>query len=111
MMRLRCHRLREREWAAEVATREEKYEMGLWIRCKCDQLVHKNLFCGTGISVLATEAFLDEHRDKTSADDLISDLVRRSDLLLTCGNCGRKILVKETRDVFGVRFFKPEQDE
>ncbi|AEG70028.1 hypothetical protein RSPO_c02735 [Ralstonia solanacearum Po82] len=48
--------------------------MGSWIRCKCDQLVHKNLFCGTGISVLATEAFLDAHHDKKSANDLISDL-------------------------------------
>ncbi|CAJ0683184.1 hypothetical protein R11007_00020 [Ralstonia holmesii] len=83
--------------------------MGSWIRCKCDQLVHKNLFCGTGISLLATEEFLDERHDGQSADDFISDLIRRSDLLLTCGNCGRKILVKETKDLFEVRFFMPEQ--
>jgi hypothetical protein len=85
--------------------------MGSWVRCKCDRLVHKNLFCGTGISLLATEEFLDLNHEGRSADDLISDLVRRSDLLLTCGNCGRKILVRETKDVFEVRFFKPEQDE
>jgi len=85
--------------------------MGSWIRCKCDQLVHKNLFCGTGISLLATEEFLDEAHESKSVDDFISDLVRQSDLLLTCGNCGRKIVVRETRDVFEVRFFKPEQEE
>ncbi len=84
--------------------------MGSWVRCKCDQLVHKNLFCGTGISLLATEEFLDENHLGKSAGDLISDLVRRSELLLTCWNCGRKIFVKETKDVFEIRFFKPEQD-
>lgn len=85
--------------------------MGSWVRCKCNQLVHKNLFCGTGISLLATEEFLDSNYEGRSADDLIDDLVRRSDLLLTCGNCGRKIVVRERKDVFEVRFFKPEQEE
>jgi hypothetical protein len=84
--------------------------VGSWVRCKCDQLVHKNLFCGTGISLLATEEFLDDDHVAKSAGDLISDLIRRSELLLTCWNCGRKILVRETKDVFEVRFFKPEQD-
>jgi len=84
--------------------------VGSWVRCKCDQLVHKNLFCGTGISLLATEEFLDDDHVAKSAGDLISDLIRRSELLLTCWNCGRKILVREIKDVFEVRFFKPEQD-
>ena len=85
--------------------------MGSWIRCKCDRLIHKNLFCDTGISLVATEKFLDQEHAEKSADDLISELIRQSDLLLSCSNCGRKILVREKKDVYEVRFFKPEQDE
>ena len=82
--------------------------MGSWIRCKCDHLVHKNLFCGTGIALIATEDFLDLERPRGSVDDLISDLISSSDLLLECKNCGRLIVVRENSEVFDVHFYSPD---
>jgi hypothetical protein len=84
--------------------------MGSWIRCKCNQLVHKNLFCGTGISLLVTEDFLDVERSNTTAEELTSEIVLSSELLLKCTNCGRIMLLKETKDVSEVRFFSPDND-
>lgn len=83
--------------------------MGSWVRCKCDHLVHKNLFCGTGISLLATEEFLDEERPPATADDLITELVLSAEMLLTCRNCGRILLLKESKDIYELRFFKPDE--
>jgi hypothetical protein len=84
--------------------------MGSWIRCKCNQSVHTNLFCGTGISLLVTEDFLDVERPNTSAEDLTSAIVLNSEILLKCDNCGRIILLKETKDASEVRFFSPDND-
>ena len=84
--------------------------MGSWIRCKCNQLVHKNLFCGTGISLVLTEDFLDVERPNTTAEDLTSEIVLSSEMLLKCANCGRIILLKETKDTTEVRFFSPDND-
>lgn len=79
--------------------------MGSWIRCKCDQLVHKNLFCGTGISLLVAEEFLDVARPGLAAEKLVSEIVATSEMLLKCANCGRIILVKEDAYASDVRFF------
>jgi hypothetical protein len=49
--------------------------MSSWVKCKCEQLVHTNLFCGTGISLIVEEDFLDEERPNMSAEDFISELV------------------------------------
>lgn len=84
--------------------------MGSWIRCKCNQLVHKNLFCGTGISLVVTEDFLDIERPNTTAEGLTSEIVLGSEMLLKCANCGRIILLKETKDTSEVRFFSPDDD-
>jgi hypothetical protein len=84
--------------------------MGSWIRCKCNALVHKNLFCNTGISVLITENFLDIKRPDSTAEDLVSEIIANSELLLNCTNCGRLIRVIETKEVFEVRFFVPDDD-
>jgi len=84
--------------------------MGSWIRCKCDHLVHKNLFCGTGISLVVTEEFLDKERPNETAEDIVSEMIRNSEMLLECSNCGRIIVLKETKDEFGVRFFAPDNE-
>ena len=82
--------------------------MGSWIRCKCDHLVHKNLFCGTGISLVATEDFLDIERPSTSASDLVSELIKSSEMLLKCQHCGRLIVLRESRDAIDAKFYLPE---
>jgi hypothetical protein len=84
--------------------------MGSWIRCKCEQLVHKNLFCGTGISLLVTEDSLDFDRPDRTAEDLIDEIIANSEMLLRCASCGRIILLKETKDTFDVRFFRPDSE-
>lgn len=84
--------------------------MGSWIRCRCDHLVHKNLFCGTGISLVITEKFLDKERPSETAEDLVSEMIRSSEMLLKCSNCGRVIILKETIDEFDVRFFTPDTE-
>ena len=83
--------------------------MGSWIRCKCDQLVHKNLFCGTGISLVVTEDFLDIERSTETADDLISEITHKSEMLLKCSHCGRLILLNETKESCEIRFFLPDE--
>jgi hypothetical protein len=82
--------------------------MGSWIRCRCNQLVHKNLFCGTGISMIATEEFLDAERPNISTGDFISELISNSAMLLRCPNCGRLIVLRETEGVSEVKFYTPE---
>jgi hypothetical protein len=80
--------------------------MGSWVRCKCDGLLHRNLFAGTGVSIVATEEFLALDRPKASADDLVSELVRTGERLLRCRTCGRIVLLNETTE--DIRFFKPD---
>jgi hypothetical protein len=82
--------------------------MSSWIRCKCDCLLHKNLFCGTGMSLVATEEFLDRTRTNASADDLVSELVHEAVRLLACKNCGRIVLLTESKENHDIRFFKPD---
>lgn len=84
--------------------------MGSWVRCKCDHLVHKNLFCGTGVFLIATEDFLDIERPDKSAEQLVSELILNGPMLLRCGNCGRIIILKESKDSYEVEFFKPDND-
>jgi len=82
--------------------------MGSWVRCKCKQLVHKNLFCGTGISLLVSEEFLDIDRSNATYDSLVTEIVVTSRKLLECQVCGRIIIVREGKDVYQIDFFKPD---
>lgn len=84
--------------------------MGSWIRCKCDSLVHKNLFCGTGVSFAVPEDTLDTSDPDTPADQLISKIIYESEMLLKCKNCGRIILLRESKDEFNLKFYKLEQE-
>ncbi|MGE8499634.1 MAG: hypothetical protein ACN6O6_19190 [Pseudomonas sp.] len=84
--------------------------MGSWIRCKCDALVHKNLFCGTGVSLAVSEETLDISDPETPAEQLISKIIYDSEMLLKCENCGRIMLLKETREEFTLRFYQLEQE-
>jgi hypothetical protein len=82
--------------------------MGSWIRCRCDELIHTNLFCGTGISLEVTENFLDQARESQSAEDLVSEIIRTSKKILTCKNCGRMAILHEDKNMYEIKFFSPE---
>ncbi len=84
--------------------------MGSWIRCKCDALVHKNLFCGTGVSFAVSEDTLDISDPDAPADELISKIISESEMLLKCENCGRIILLRESRNEFTLKFYQLEQE-
>lgn len=85
--------------------------MGSWVRCKCDELVHKNWFCGTGVSLVASEDALDlPDGNAMSAHQLVDKLFAESDMLLRCWNCSRIILLNERGGEFVVKFFAPEED-
>jgi DNA-directed RNA polymerase subunit RPC12/RpoP len=71
--------------------------------------VHKNLFCGTDISLIVKEDFLDVERPNSSAEALVSEIILTAEMMLKCQNCGRIILVKETKHSLDVRFFLPEK--
>ena len=83
--------------------------MGSWVRCKCDSLVHKNLFCGTGISLIVTENTLDEDVSNISANDFVSSLIQSSVMLLKCSNCGRLIILDEKKGKYEIQFYLPEK--
>ena len=82
--------------------------MGSWIKCKCDALVHKNLFCGTGMSLIAGEEFLDEMRPKKSAEDLVSEMIKTLPFLLECDNCKRLIVLDEHENT--IKFYELEDE-
>lgn len=56
------------------------------------------MFCGTGISLIVEEDFLDEGKSNKSAEDFISELVVTRNLLLQCKNCNRLIVLDEHKN-------------
>jgi hypothetical protein len=82
--------------------------MGSWVRCKCEELVHTNMFCGTGISLIVEEGYLDEERPNKSAEDFISELVVTRSRLLECGNCKRIIVLDERNNE--IKYYKLEDN-
>ena len=72
--------------------------MGSWIKCQCGELVHKNMFCGTDVSLVVEEDYLDEERPDLSAEEFISGMVVTRKRLLECKNCNRIIILDEKND-------------
>ena len=80
------------------------------LRCKCGQLLHKNLFAGAGVSLITPEGFLEQNFTGVSAEKMALMLILASRLLLTCPNCGRVALVEESGDGDTVQFLKADHD-
>jgi hypothetical protein len=68
------------------------------------------MFCGTGISAIATEDFLDNYNGGKSAEDVISDLIVKGDRMVRCCACNRLIFLKKTPAGEIIRFFRPDDD-
>lgn len=83
--------------------------MSSWLQCKCGGNIHKNLFCGTGMSVIATEEFLDLPREGMSADEFVDKLLSDASKLLRCYACGRIVILRETKGQIAATFFMPDQ--
>lgn len=80
------------------------------IRCKCGQMLHKNLFAGADVSLLTPEKFLEQNFTGVSAEKMALMLILASKLLLTCPHCGRVALVEESGDGDTVQFLKADHD-
>lgn len=82
--------------------------MGSWVRCKCGQLIHKNLFCDTGIALAVSEEFLDQVCEGESVCDLVSKIILESKRILKCQSYGRLAILREDKDQHQLNFFLPE---
>jgi hypothetical protein len=85
--------------------------MSSWLKCKCGQLIHKNLFCGTGISLVVTEEFLHDEHIHQAVDSFVDSLIISSSMLLKCKACGRLVILKERPQNDLVEFYMPECSE
>lgn len=82
-------------------------DMGSWLTCQCGSLIHKNLFCGTDISIAVTEDFLDQDYQNTSAQDLINQMILQMDWLLKCKTCGR-VVILNAKENGKLEFYRKE---
>lgn len=84
--------------------------MGSWLTCRCGGLLHTNMFCGTGISVLASEEFLDASHEEKTRDEFIAAMISDSPKLLHCKSCGRIVILKFLNGEAQVKSYVPEDD-
>jgi len=80
------------------------------IRCKCGQVLQKNLFAGADVSLLTPEKFLEQNFTGVSAEKMALMLILASQLLLACPHCGRYLIVQESADGDTVQFLRAEAD-
>lgn len=69
--------------------------MGSWINCVCGKLLHKNLFCGAGVSLLVPEAVIDEGDEAESSTMLLGRIVTGSETVVRCAACNRMAIEKK----------------
>ena len=84
--------------------------MGSWLTCHCGALLHTNMFSGTGISVLATEEFLDAPRTDNNLDGFVTELIAGAPKLLTCKSCGRIVVLTYRGGIAQARSYVPEPE-
>ena len=70
--------------------------MGSWVTCSCGNLLHKNLFTGTGVHVVVLDDVLDGFSEDDSAGDCVSEIIRQGELLVRCRQCGRILIEDKT---------------
>lgn len=59
--------------------------------------------------LVLTDCYWADERPNSSAEALVSEIILTAEMMLKCQNCGRIILVKETKHSLDVRFFLPEK--
>lgn len=69
------------------------------------------MFCGTGISVLASEEFLDSPREGMKLDDFVSELIADSPKMLSCKSCERVVVLRFHNGEAQIRSYVPEDKE
>lgn len=66
------------------------------------------MFCGTGISVLASEEFLDAPREGKKLEDFVSEMILSSPKMLICKSCERIVVLRFQNGEAQVRSYVPE---
>lgn len=84
--------------------------MGSWVVCLCGNKLHKNLFCGAGISHVVPEEWFEQDFEGMDGEGVVSKLVLISEKLIHCPQCARLVLVDDRRGDLVVRFYSPEED-
>lgn len=85
--------------------------MGSWLTCRCGALLHTNLFCATGISVLVSEEFLDAPRDGKELEDFVTEMIVGSPKMLHCKSCERIVVLQFQNGEAQIRSYVPEDRE
>ncbi len=70
-----------------------------------------NMFCGTGISVLASEEFLDAPREGKNLEDFLTEMIVGSPKMLNCKTCGRIVVLRYKNGEAQIRSYIPESEE
>ena len=84
--------------------------MGSWVVCLCGNRLHKNLFCGAGISHVVPEDWFEQDFEGMDGEGVVSRLVLISEKLIHCSQCARLVLVDDRGSDLVVRFYSPEED-
>lgn len=80
--------------------------MGSWIECSCGNRIHKNLFCGASVGVVAMDDDLDAIGEDWTSEKLLNYIVSKSDILVQCQICGR--IAIESQESGEVAIYSPE---
>jgi ribosomal protein S27E len=67
------------------------------VQCICGKILHKNLFCGAGVSVVVPEQFLDQDYATMTAEEFINGLIIKNDVMVKCSGCGRILIVHDSQ--------------
>jgi hypothetical protein len=70
--------------------------MSSWVRCSCGSSLHRNLFAGAGVHVVVEDSVLDALPDEGTSSDCVSAILRQSELLLRCRECGRIAIIDQS---------------
>lgn len=69
------------------------------------------MFSGTGISVLASEEFLDAQREGKALEDFVSEMIVSSPKMICCKSCERIVILQYQNGEARIRSYLPEREE
>lgn len=79
--------------------------MSSWICCSCGTSLHRNLFGGARVHVVVEDSVLDALPDEGATSDCVAAILRQSDRLLRCPQCGRIAIIDQSDTI---TIFSPE---
>jgi hypothetical protein len=70
--------------------------MSSWVRCSCGTSLHRNLIAGARVHVVVEDSVLDALPDAGATSDSVAAILRQSDRLLRCPQCGRIAIIDQS---------------